>query len=84
MSFDEGLFVTLICFVVIVIPLWLILHYLTVFKRSKSLTNEDERMLEELYDVAERMESRITNLEKILDSDTDASPRSTNNYRDED
>ena len=58
-----------ILFLVIVLPLGLILHYVTKWKTSKGLSNEDERMLEELWESAQRMESRINALETILDNE---------------
>jgi len=52
---------------VVVIPLWLILHYATALKKSKSLTKGDEQMLEELWNLSQKMEERIETLEVILD-----------------
>lgn len=61
--------VVLILFMVVVLPLALVLHYVTKWKTSKGLSNEDERMLEELWESAQRMESRINALETILDNE---------------
>lgn len=63
------LFVPLIVFIVIVAPIWLILHYATRNSASKRLTTKDESLLEELHENARRMEERIHNLERILDAD---------------
>ena len=57
-----------ILLVTVVFPLALILHYVTKWKTSKSLSREDEKMLEELWEDAQRMESRINALETILDN----------------
>lgn len=59
--------VVLICFVVIILPLIIVLHYATKWKQSKTLSREDEKMLEDLWESAQRMESRINALETILD-----------------
>lgn len=59
--------VVLICFVVIILPLIIVLHYVTKWKQSKTLSREDEKMLEDLWESAQRMESRINALETILD-----------------
>lgn len=56
-----------ILFIVIVVPLWLILHYSTAWKKTKSLTKGDEQLLEELWNLSQRMEERIETLEVILD-----------------
>lgn len=58
-----------ILFMTIVLPLALVLHYVTKWKTSKGLSTEDERMLEELWESAQRMESRINALETILDNE---------------
>ena len=59
----------LILFVVVVVPLWLLLHYATRWKASKTLSTEDEKMLVDLWESASKMEDRINTLETILDQD---------------
>ena len=56
-----------ILFMVIVLPLALILHYVTRWRETKGLSREDSRLLEELWQDTLRMESRINTLESILD-----------------
>lgn len=56
-----------ILFIVIVMPLAILLHYITKWKQTKTLSKEDEQMLEDLWQDAKRMESRINALETILD-----------------
>ncbi|MEM8798538.1 MAG: envelope stress response membrane protein PspB [Pseudomonadota bacterium] len=58
-----------ILFLVIVLPLGLILHYVTKWKQSKTISGDDERMLEDLYDSTERIDERIRNIERILDAE---------------
>ena len=57
-----------ILFVILVMPLAIIMHYVTRWKETKGLSTEDEKMLQELWDDAQRMQSRINALETILDS----------------
>lgn len=65
-----GVFLVLaVLFLTIVAPIWIIFHYLTRWRTSRSLSAEDERMLAEMWDSAQRMENRITSLEKILDAE---------------
>ncbi len=59
-----------ILFMIIVAPLLIIFHYTTKWKQSKTLTSEDEKILTELWDSAERIESRIQNIERILDTES--------------
>ena len=66
---SELLFVPVVVFLVIVAPIWLILHYATRNSASKRLTSKDESLLEDLHENARRMEDRIHNLERILDAD---------------
>jgi len=66
---SELLFVPIIVFLVIVAPIWLILHYGTRNSANKRLSTKDEAMLEDLHESARRMEERILSLERILDSD---------------
>lgn len=61
--------VPLIVFIVIVAPIWLILHYATRNSANKQLSSKDESLLQELHENARRMEERIHNLERILDAD---------------
>lgn len=59
-----------ILFMVVVAPLLIIFHYTTKWKQSKTLTSEDEKILTELWDSAERIEGRIQNIERILDTES--------------
>ena len=48
---------------------WLILHYITKWKQAKTLTGEDEQLLDELYDTARRLEGRLHTVERIIRAD---------------
>ena len=63
------LFVPLIVFLVIVAPIWIIAHYTTRWRQTRMLTSEDEKLLQELWNSVDRMESRINTLERILDAE---------------
>ena len=58
-----------IIFVAFVLPLLILLHYITRWRESKGLSKEDEKMLEDLWESAQRMDSRINVLETILDDE---------------
>lgn len=60
-----------ILFMTVVLPLFLVLHYVTKWRTAKGLSNEDEKMLEDLWENAQRMESRINALETILDDEVE-------------
>ena len=59
-----------ILFMTVVAPLWIVFHYATRWRMSKTLTSEDEKILADLWRSADRMEARITNIERILDADS--------------
>lgn len=48
---------------------WLILHYVTQWKRGTSITREDENLLDELHDTARRLEERLHTIERIMTAD---------------
>ena len=45
---------------------WLILHYLTKWRTAATLTGSDETMIEELYDLARRLDDRVATVERIM------------------
>lgn len=63
------LFVLGILVITIVVPLWLLLHYITRWRSAKALSADDERMLADLWQSAKRMEDRVVTLEAILDAE---------------
>jgi phage shock protein B len=56
-----------ILLITVCFPLWIVFHYVTKMKTSRGLTVEDEKMLSEVWESTNRMESRIKTLERILD-----------------
>ncbi|MEM9738631.1 MAG: envelope stress response membrane protein PspB [Pseudomonadota bacterium] len=57
-----------------------ILHYITEWRKMKSLQPDDERMLEDLWRSAKRMERRIETLETLVDSEGNARRSETDDY----
>jgi phage shock protein B len=45
---------------------WIILHYITRWKTAATLTTADENLMEDLYDLARRLEDRLGTVERIL------------------
>lgn len=64
---SEMIGVFMIIIAAVVLPLVVILHYVTKWKSSRTLSGDEQRMLEELWQDAQKMESRINALETILD-----------------
>jgi phage shock protein B len=48
---------------------WLIFHYLTKWKQAKTLTGEDEKLLDDLYDMARRLDDRLCTIERIMNAE---------------
>lgn len=48
---------------------WLVFHYITQWKRSGSLSLEDENLLDELHDLARRLDERLGTIERITAAD---------------
>ena len=61
------LFVLTIIFMVIVLPFIVIMHYSTKWKATKGLSDDEHRMLEDLWKESQAMQSRVNALETILD-----------------
>ena len=45
---------------------WLIMHYVTRWKTAATLSSGDERLLEELHDLARRLDDRMCSIERIM------------------
>lgn len=48
---------------------WLIFHYITQWKRNGGLPIEDEKLLDELHDLARRLDDRMATIERIVAAD---------------
>lgn len=48
---------------------WVILHYITKWKTAPTITSDDEVLLEELYNLARRLDARMDTVERLVASD---------------
>ena len=79
--FGMSLGLVAIVSIFVVLP-WMILHYISKNRNSRNLTEDDERMLEDLWRSARTMERRIETLERLLEPDAATSrPRPTQSTR---
>ena len=63
----DEVFIPLIAIVTLFIGLpWLVFHYITRWKTSARLTGSDEKLLDELYDAARRLDDRLCSIERIM------------------
>ncbi len=45
---------------------WLIFHYVTKWKQAPRITDEDEQLLDELYQFGRRLEDRLQTIDRIV------------------
>jgi phage shock protein B len=69
MNVTTAVFVLTIVFMTIVLPLVVIMHYTTKWKATKGLSDDEQRMLEDLWKESQAMQSRVNALETILDDE---------------
>lgn len=48
---------------------WMIFHYITQWKKNGGLSVEDENLLDELHDLARRLDDRMETIERIVAAD---------------
>jgi phage shock protein B len=48
---------------------WIILHYITKWKTAATITTDDEQLLEELYNLAKRLDERMDTVERLVAAD---------------
>ena len=68
-AFTQFLVVPAILFMVIVAPLWLIFHYVTVWKTQRHAGRVDQGTLNDMWGTAHKLETRVNALEKLLDAE---------------
>ena len=69
MELGQLITVAVIVFIAVPAPLFIVLHFITKWKQSREISGGDEKMLEDLWHLARRLEERLETLETILDSD---------------
>jgi phage shock protein B len=63
----DGNFLAIIIVPIVVIGLpWLVFHYITRWKTAATLTNDDEKLMEDLYDLARKLDERMCSIERIM------------------
>jgi phage shock protein B len=48
---------------------WLVLHCVTQWRKTGSLSVEDEKLLDELHETARRLDERLCTIERIITAD---------------
>jgi phage shock protein B len=66
---EEVLIPVFVCTILFIGLPWIIFHYITRWKTAATLTKEDENLLDELHDVARRLDERMCTIERILQAE---------------
>lgn len=69
MEFFKFMFVPTILFLTVVAPIWITMHYRSVNRSSRSLSEEDRESVEHMLETVDKLTDRIRTLESILDAD---------------
>jgi phage shock protein B len=70
MPISTAVFVLSIILLTVVVPFIVIMHYMTKWKATKGLSEDEQRMLEDLWKEGQAMQSRVNALETILDNES--------------
>jgi len=65
----EFFFVPMVLFMVIVAPIWIVMHYRSVSRSSRSLSDDDRESIDTMLVTVDKLNERIVSLEAILDAD---------------
>ena len=65
----EFFFVPTVLFLVIVAPIWIVMHYRSVNRSSRSLSEDDRESIDTMLVTVDKLNDRIASLEAILDAD---------------
>ena len=59
----------IIVFLVVVVPIWLGLHYSGSWRKHRPFSEQDAAMLRDLHEAAEKINDRLSTIERILDDE---------------
>lgn len=65
----ELIAIACIVFIAIPVPLFIILYFITKWKQTRELSGGDEKLMEDMWQIAIRLEDRLDALETILDNE---------------
>jgi phage shock protein B len=66
---EDALIPILICGMLFVALPWIIFHYVSKWKTAATLTTEDENLLDELHELARRLDDRMVTIERIVQAE---------------
>jgi len=69
MPISTVVFVLSVIVLTVVVPFIVIMHYTTKWKATRGLSEDEQRILEDLWKEGQAMQSRVNALETILDNE---------------
>ena len=63
---EDVLLPLVICSILFIGLPWLVFHYVTKWKQTATITGADEKLLDDLYDLAKRLDDRLCSIERIM------------------
>jgi phage shock protein B len=69
MTVQLMLSIALLVLITVALPIFIVLHFITRWKQSREFSRDDEKMLEDLWLLSQRLSERLGTLERILDDD---------------
>ncbi len=66
---EDVLTPVLICATLFIGAPWVVLHYVSQWRRAKGISIEDERLLDDLHETARRLDTRLDSIERIIAAD---------------
>jgi phage shock protein B len=69
---EEFIMIPVVVAIVLIGLPWLVFHYITRWKTAARLTGSDEKLLDDLYDAARRLDDRLCSIERIMTAENPA------------
>ena len=63
---EDVLIPLVVCGILFIGLPWLVFHYVTKWKQTATITGADEKLLDDLYDLARRLDDRLCTIERIM------------------
>ena len=63
---DDVLLPIVICSMLFIGLPWILFHYITKWKTAATITGADEKLLDDLHDLARRLDDRLCSIERIM------------------
>ena len=63
---EDVLLPLIICSILFIGLPWLVFHYVTNWRTTATITGADEKLLDDLHDMARRLDDRLCSIERIM------------------